>query len=122
MAITKGVVANALADTLVTDTTTDSTVEAHVTGAAGSLYYVYIDNTANTAAAYVKIADATSATSGSTVPDFVFYAPASRSVSYAIPSGHAYATGVSFWGTTTQASAVSQTDPGTAITVRILST
>ena len=122
MAVTKGVVADALADTLVTDTTTDSTVEANITGAAGTLYYVYIDNTANTLASYVKVVDATSATSSSTVPDYVYYAPASKAVSYSIPSGHAYSTGLSVWGTSTQANAVSQTDPSTAITVRILST
>jgi hypothetical protein len=122
MAVTKGVVANALADTLVTDTTTDSTAEANVTGAAGTMYYIYIDNTANTAATYVKIADATTATSSSTVPDFVFYAPASKAVSYAVPSGAGYGQGLSVWGTSTQASAASQTDPGTAVTVRILST
>ena len=119
MAVTKGVVANALADTLVTDTTTDSTAEANVTGAS---YYVYIDNTANTLATYVKIADNTSATSSSTVPDFVFYAPASKAVSYAVPSGAAYGQGLSVWGTSTQANGTSQTDPSTAVTVRILST
>ena len=122
MAVTKGAFADALAANLVTDIDADSTAEADVTTGAGLLYYVYIDNSQVTSATYVKLADNTSATSSSTVPDFIFYAPAQTTLSYIAQIGHDFEQGVSFWATSTQANAATQTDPSADVAVRILAT
>tara|TARA_R100000152_G_C6782069_1_gene218244 strand:- start:9872 stop:10243 length:372 start_codon:yes stop_codon:yes gene_type:complete len=123
MAVTKADVADNLATFLITDTDADTTAEANVTGnTSGNIYCVYGDNSKNQLASYVKIADNSSATSSSTVPDFVFYFPTGRAVSYIVGDGHAYSSGVSFWGTSTVASGSSQTEPASLFTVRILAT
>lgn len=122
MAVTKGIVASPLGTKLVTDTLADSTAEANVTGATGSFYYVQIDNSENMAASFIKLRDATSATSSTAVPHWVLYAPASTLISYIVYSGSPFAAGLSFWGTSTADNATSQTDPAVAVTVRILST
>jgi mannose-1-phosphate guanylyltransferase len=121
MAVTKGSVADALAGYLITDTDADSTAESNVTGTtSGTLYCVYGDATSCTVDTYIKVADNSSATSSSTVPDFVFYVPAASAVSYIAVNGHAWSSGVSFWGTSTVANAATQTDPAADVTVRIL--
>lgn len=123
MAVTKADVADNLATFLITDTDADATAETNVTGnSSGNIYCVYGDNTKNQVASYVKLADNSNATSGSTVPDFVFYFPLGRAVSYIVGDGHAYTAGISFWGTSTVASGSTQTEPASDVTVRILAT
>lgn len=122
MPVTKGAVADALAANLVTDSDADSTAEADVTTGAGLLYYVYLDASQVTSPTYVKLVDNTSASSGSAVPDFIFYAPAQTTVSYIAQIGHDFGQGISFWATSTQANAVTQTDPSADVVVRILAT
>jgi len=114
----------ALATTLVFDSNADASNDAdgdNVTAAtSGSIYMIQVDNRGNSTAVYLKIADASSATPGSTVPDMVFYAPASRSATYTLPVGHAYTAGVSIWCTTTLSNTSSQSDPEAEVEVRIM--
>jgi hypothetical protein len=120
MAVTTATVPARLADTLVIDTTTDNTSEDDVFSGSVTLYQVQINNSDNATAVYTKISDGSSATPSSTVPDFVFYTPGNKSVTYAISVGVSLATGVSFWGTTTQANGSAQTSPDPAPTVTLL--
>ena len=123
MAITQGSVADALASFLLTDTEANSTAEDNATGnSSGTFYCVYANNTSNKVATFVKIADNSNATSNSTVPDYVFYYPAGKVISYTVAGGTAYAAGLSFWATSTAASAATQVDPAVKPTVRILAT
>ena len=88
-----------LSDTLVVDYDANSTGEEDVASGATTLYQVRVDNTANTGTVYLKIADATSVTVGTTHPDITFAARGSKVTSFLIQEGHALGTGLSFWGT-----------------------
>tara|TARA_R100000458_G_C8030106_1_gene85977 strand:+ start:88 stop:459 length:372 start_codon:yes stop_codon:yes gene_type:complete len=123
MPITQGAVADALATFLLTDLEADSTAEDNATGnSSGNFFCVYANNTANQVATYVKIADNSNATSNQTIPDYVFYFPGGKALSYTVATGTAYASGLSFWATSTAASNTAQTNPATKTTVRILAT
>jgi hypothetical protein len=124
MAVTQGAVADALATFLITDTKADNTVEPNVTGnTSGLIYCVYGDNTKNgSVASFVKVADNSTAQSASTIPDFVFYYPGGKAVSYTFITGVEYAAGVSLWGTTTTASGSAQGVPSSDFLVRVLAT
>jgi hypothetical protein len=80
-------------DTAVTNGS-GTTVQADAT--SGTLHAVFIDNTAGSNNAYIRIFDSGSATSGTTVPDFIFYAPGNSTVMYTIPLGLAYGTGLRY--------------------------
>ena len=64
-------------------------VTSNLTGGSGRLYSVNIENS-NDAAVYIKIANAFTATSGSTAPDWVFSCPAAVTYTYQIPNGVAF--------------------------------
>ena len=64
-------------------------VTSNLTGGAGSLYSIKIENS-NDAAVYIKIANAFTATSGSTAPDWIFSCPAASTYTYEIPNGVAF--------------------------------
>ena len=90
MSVTLASVGDALAAYLVTDTDADSTAEANITGTtSGTLYCVYGNASQCTVDTYVKIADNSAANSAQTVPDYVFYVPAGRAVSYIVHNGTA---------------------------------
>ena len=74
-----------------------NTVTKNITGGAGSLHSVKIANT-NDAAVYIKIANAHTATSGSTAPDWIFSCPASSTYFFEIPGGVAF-DALSCWAT-----------------------
>ena len=126
MAVTLSNVANPLGTLLVTDTNATGTAEENVTGGTGTIYSVQIDNTLNTSSVYLKIADNAMAgtTSQDQAPNWVYYAPAGQTVTYACPGGSAFGTALSFWATTVKASytgqALTQSDPTNAVTVKIL--
>lgn len=123
MPVSKTTTISALAGTLIVDLDADVNEEDNVTGStSGLIYAVDIDNTANAAGpVFVKIADTNNATVSSTKADLMFVAGAGKSVSYILPYGHAYSSGVSFWCTTNGADA--NTDaPTSAVKVRILCT
>ena len=120
MAFTKVTTPTALAGKLVTLTLTTSAADDHVTAVtSGRVYQIKIDNTENTTPVYVKVADTTDATAGSTAADLVLYVPASETITYLMDAGHAYSVGVSVWCTT----GPSTTNAGTAsgsVTIVIL--
>ena len=62
-----------------------NTVTVNLTGGPGSLHSIKIANT-NDAAVFVKIANAHTATSGSTAPDWIFSCPAASTYSFEILS------------------------------------
>lgn len=64
----------------------DNQVCANVTGAAGTLYMVEIDNTANLAdAVYCKIFDSAAPTLATSDPDLILKASAAKKITYALP-------------------------------------
>tara|TARA_R100001082_G_C4284168_1_gene125252 strand:- start:295 stop:669 length:375 start_codon:yes stop_codon:yes gene_type:complete len=111
-----------LADFLITDTLANAqSANANVTGKTSGTYFcVYADNTSSQVVTFVKVVDNSSATPNSTVPDWVYYFPVGKAVSYTIGAGIAYSSGLSFWTTSTVASGSAQTDPAVDVTVRIL--
>lgn len=126
MAVTLSNVANPLGTLLVTDIETNSIAEENVTGGAGTIFSIQIDNTLNTTGVYIKIADNAMAgtTSADQTPNWVYYAPAGKTVTYACPGGSPFGTALSFWGTIVKASSVgqalTQSDPTNLVTVKIL--
>ena len=76
---------------------TTNTVTKNLTGGSGTLYSCKIANT-NDAAVYIKIANAHTATSGLTAPDWIFSCPASSTYFYEIPGGVAF-DALSVWAT-----------------------
>lgn len=74
-----------------------NTVTPNLTGGPGSLHSIKIANT-NDAAVFVKIANAHTATSGSTAPDWIFSCPAASTYSFEIPNGVAF-DALSCWAT-----------------------
>ena len=117
MAVTVSNQSNPLATKLVQDTSVSNTAVENTTGASGTLYMVEIDNTGLASTVFFKIADATSATAGTTAASFVFMCPASSKRSYAFPEGIAFSSGFSHW-CVTAASEASTSAPGTPPTVR----
>jgi len=104
---------------LFTLTETSTTASAvNMDGGGGSIIMIEIDNSSNTAAAYVSLYAAGSATVGTTDEDYVFMAPASTRITYACPEGAAYATGLT--GAIVSAPGGS-TGPGVTVTAYILS-
>lgn len=73
---------------LIKQTTATATPDNNVTGAAGSLYQLDVDNSANSDnPAYLKIYDAAAPTVGTTPPDFIFKVPANQRRNLVIPDG-----------------------------------
>ena len=117
MAVTVTNQSNPLASKLVQDTAATSTAVDNTTGASGTLYMVEIDNSTYGTIVYFKLANATSATAGTTAAAMVFLCPASVKRSYVFPEGIAFASGFSHWCVT--AAAESNTSaPSTPPTVR----
>ena len=126
MAIKVVNVADRLAETLVVDTSADTTSSGSgdniFTGTtkATKFYCWKIDNSSVHAATYVKATDTTSYSLASN-PDWRFYAPANTVVTYVFPQGITFSTGISFVATSTAASAnSSQTDPAANVAVTVL--
>ena len=121
MAVTVTNQSNPLASKLVQDTAATNTAVDNTTGAAGTLYMVEIDNIAYGTAVYLKIANATTATAGSTAATMVFLCPRSVKRSYVFPEGNAFNAGFSHW-CTTAAAQDSTAAPSTPPTVRYVTT
>ena len=117
MAVTVTNQSNPLAAKLVQDTAATNTAVENSTGASGTLFMVEINNTGFGAVVYFKLANATSATAGTTAADLVLMCPASTKRSYVFPEGIAFGNGFSHWCVTTAAES-STTAPGTPPTVR----
>tara|TARA_R110000744_G_scaffold1675_4_gene5944 strand:+ start:729 stop:1118 length:390 start_codon:yes stop_codon:yes gene_type:complete len=97
----------------------------NVTGAAGIIYMVQINNEANSTPSYLKIRDNASATpatttaNGAGTPHFSFKAPAYKKITYAIPGGAAFTAGLSMWCVTGTAVG-SQADATSDVIVRLI--
>ena len=119
MAVTVTNQSNPLASKLVQDTAATSTAVDNTTGASGTLYMVEIDNSNYGTIVYFKLANATSATAGTTAAAMVFLCPASAKRSYVFPEGIAFSSGFSHWCTTESAESGTSA-PGTTPTVRYI--
>jgi hypothetical protein len=87
MAISVTNQANPLGNRIVQDTDADGTAATNTTGTSGTLYYVEIDNSLNVGAVYVKFADNTTATAGTTAADLVVLCAGSSKKEIVIPNG-----------------------------------
>jgi len=117
MAVTVTNQSNPLAAKIVQDTAASNDAVDNTTGASGTLYMVEIDNSSYGTVVYFKLADATSATVGTTAASMVFKCTASVKRSYVFPEGIAFSNGFSHW-CTTGAAEDNTTAPSTPPTVR----
>ena len=94
----------------------NNSADANFTGASGTLYMLQLDNTANSAASYFKLCNATSATVGTTVPDLVIMIPASTKRTGIFPEGIAFSAGFTAFCVTAGGTA-GTTSPSSAVVV-----
>lgn len=122
MAVTRITSPTALADELIVISELSAVAIDNVSAStSGSIYMVEADNTSNEYPVYVKIADASSATVGTTQPQLKLRIPAQGTASFSLLTGHAYSAGLCVW-TTTGSSDLSAGIPENTITVKILVT
>lgn len=76
-----------IATKLVVQTAAGATADSNVLGAAGAIYFIDVDNTANAAASYLKIYDAAAPVVGTTPPDIIVRVKAGQRRSLVIPEG-----------------------------------
>lgn len=119
MAVTTTNLANPIGAKIIIDTDADGTAEQAAISGAATIYQIRIDNTLNTVAVYLKIADSLTASAGTTEPHHIYQCPASAKISFIINSGLGLASGLSFWGTTDSGSNGS-TSPANNVEVRFL--
>ena len=121
MAATSFPVLTPLAAIEIVDTAVTNTAVANASGSSGTvtLFYVEIDNTANTATSYLKMVRAATATPSSTAPDTIMSVPGGTKQYFAFATGMDQ-TYITYWATSTAANSTSQTAPTTALTVRFL--
>jgi hypothetical protein len=96
-----------------------ATPENNVLGTSGTLFGVYIDNTANSAITYLRLYNTASPTVGTTEPNEIYPCPASVARMYTIAEGTAYGTAVSF-ACVREAGKAGATSPASAVKVRLL--
>lgn len=106
---------------LVVEDDADDTPNNSVTGAAGSIYQLEVDNTGNSDnPAYLKIYDNASPVVGTTAPDFIFKAAISKTMSLAVPSGLPF-NNLSF-AVVVSGGTAGTTGPTNPVTVRLVTT
>ena len=112
-----------LADELVCIVNVGSTSEDNVTGStAGKIYLCSVDNTSNPdIAVYLNLVDASSATAGTTIPDFRIHIPRGKKSTISWSDGHSYSSGVCLWVTTSSATS-SQESVSSNVLVKLLVT
>ena len=121
MAVTVSTQVNPVATKLVVDSSATSTAASNTTGGSGNLYMVEVDNNGSgtPTTVYLKLANASSATGGTTTPDLVLMVPADKKITYAFPEAIAFSTGFCHW--CVKGSAVDNTtNPDTTVVVRYL--
>jgi hypothetical protein len=111
-----------LAATVTEDVDVDNSVTEAVTGST-SIFAVYLDNTAGSADAYLRIWDVVSGSvvNGTTDPTFIFYAPGNSARMYSIPAGLALSAALTYCGSSTGGTA-GTTGPTNTLVARILTT
>tara|TARA_R100000008_G_scaffold77895_1_gene58567 strand:+ start:1540 stop:1914 length:375 start_codon:yes stop_codon:yes gene_type:complete len=112
-----------LADELACVTKAGAVAQNNITGSTtGKIYILEADNTLNTDfGIYLNIADASSATAGTTNPHFRFFIPKGRKTSFIWGDGHTYSAGVSLWVTTDKATA-STSGPTNNVVIKMVVT
>lgn len=103
---------------LVVQSDANATPDINATGAAGTIYMIDVDNTANAAASFLKIFDNGTVTVGTTAPGHIYRIPANQRRAMAIPEGLDF-TVLSFAVTTTGGTS-GNTDPSSAVIVRMV--
>jgi len=117
MAVTSTLQYNPLGGRIIKDTDIQATVQNNVTGTNSTMFFLDVDNSANGAASYLKIADAASATTA-TNPDWIFRAAPSTRSQFVFPQGLATTTGISVWCSTT--AAASGANPSSSVILYML--
>lgn len=98
MALSTTTLASPVGATIYIDADANSTVEVAATSTKLG-YQLYINNLTNADPCFIQLVNATSATSGTTDSTFRFYCPGDSTISYVIPTGLAFATGICIWAT-----------------------
>ncbi len=119
MAVSVTNLGSPLAVKLVIDDDADGSANNNVTGASGNIFLVEIDNANNTAITYVRLYNHNSPSVGTTDPELVLPAPAGTKLTYAIPQGVAFGTGISI-AACAEGGTSGSTNPGGTVTVRLL--
>ena len=109
-----------VATKLVVDTDANATAEVAVTGAAGSIFQIEVDNTANVAASYLKIFDSAAPVVGTTDPDYIIKVPSNTKLSFVCPDGMSF-NDLSFAVVTTGGTG-GTTAPSSAVIVKMVTT
>ena len=117
MAVTVTNQLNPVGARIVNDSNTGATAADNTIGTTGTLYAVELDNTANSSAVYFKMADALTATSGTTAATLVLVCPASTKMSYIFPTGIGFSAGFCHWCVTGAAESET-TGPSLAVVAR----
>ena len=114
---------SALADELVCVIGIGAGSENNITASsAGRIYVLEADNTKNTNfGIYINIADAASATAGTTNPVIRVFVPGAEKTSFVWPHGHAYSSGISVWATTDEATS-STSGPTNNVDIKLVVT
>ena len=110
---------NPVGTKLVVSDDANATAQNAVTGAAGKIYMLEIDNSNNPAeAVYLKIYDNPAPVVGTTAPDFIFKMPANQNQPIACPGGLDFTT-LSFAVTTSPGTSGSA-NPSNPVTVKMV--
>ena len=104
---------------VITDTSVSTAIQYNASGGAYSVFTVDIDNSANSAASYLKFWNVTSgATLGTTDPVMILMAPAGTKAPYGFGKGIVFSTAVSYACVTTAGTA-GTSGPSTAVSIVI---
>lgn len=120
MSVTTTVLRNPIGAAIVADLDADETPELDIRSGAATLFRVRIDNSANTAATYVKFYDQTTVTLGTSVPFMILCAKAGKilKVAVGVGEGVAFGTAISVAATTAGGTG-GTTGPASAVPVRL---
>jgi hypothetical protein len=104
---------------LIAQTSVGATPDNNVTGAAGTLYMVDVDNTANTVdPAYLKVYSDAAPVVGTTPPDLVFLVGVNKRRAFVVPEGWSF-TALSF-ACVTAGGTAGVTAPTSPVVVRMV--
>jgi len=120
MATTQIGLGNSIGTKWIEDLDADATSEADTNSGAATIHEVYVDNTGNTAASFLKLYNAAAPTIGTTAPDIIIRSRASiKTRVYMTPGlGHAFATGLSM-ACVTAAGTAGTTSPTSDVVARV---
>jgi hypothetical protein len=111
---------NPLGGKVITDTTADATAANNVTGAASTIYYFEIDNTANVGdPVFFKVYDHASPTIGTTNPLIILRAAAGTKEYFVVPQGVGFSVALSYACVTTAGTAGTG-NPANAVIIRMI--